>query len=115
MLARRQPPSTPQVVDIVKAEVAHRHGVLWNIELRQERLEIRGRLGCRAVRGHRSRCCLATRRRADNLKLWASFTLHTSAVTPEVTVTSGITAAARDRGDLFTVMPEVGPTPYTGH
>ena len=31
---------------------------------------------------------------------------------PQVTVTSGITAAARARGDLFTVMPEVGPTPY---
>eukprot|EP00966_Prymnesium_polylepis_P296926 6859858-Prymnesium_polylepis.1 len=37
---------------------------------------------------------------------------HTNCHVPQVTVTSGITAAARARGDLFTVMPEVGLTPY---
>ena len=31
---------------------------------------------------------------------------------PEVPVTSGITASASARGALFTVKPEVGPTPY---
>jgi hypothetical protein len=37
---------------------------------------------------------------------------HTTVPVPEGGVTSGITTSACARGDLFTVKPEVCPTPY---